>query len=57
MVVPGGWVFLMSEVPLYVGEASPVSTLQGYLAHKNVPPPQTPQWGFAYGPLVVGGFL
>ena len=57
MVVLGGWVFLISEVPLYVGEASPVSTLQGYLAHKNVPPPATPQWGYAYGPLVVGVFL
>ena len=57
MVVLGGWVFLMSEVPLYVGEATPVSTLQGYLAHQNVPSPTTPQWGFAYGPQVVGGFL
>ena len=57
MVVLGGWVFLMSEVPLYVGEATPVSTLQGCLAHKNVPSPQTPQWGHAYGPLVEGDFL
>ena len=55
MVILGGWVFLTSEVPLYlalqgVGAATPVSRgeqstrqqecrLQGYLAHKNPPPP------------------
>ena len=44
MVILGGWVFLMSEVPLYVGQGWCASettpclvevSLQGYLAHKK----------------------
>jgi len=38
MVILGGWVFLMSEVPLYSTRALP-RELKGYLAHKKHPPP------------------
>ena len=49
MVFLGGWVFLMSEVPLYmvamllsekVSWHLPV-LVQGYLAHKETPPTPT----------------
>ena len=29
--------------------------LQGFLAHKKLPPPRTLQYGYAYGPMVVLG--
>ena len=45
MVVLGGWVFFMGEVPLYMavvaGLADPLD-LQGYLAHKKTPTPLGP---------------
>ena len=42
--------------PLYRG-TSLVSEaeLQGYLAHKKLPPPRTLQWAYAQGPTVVLG--
>ena len=49
MVFLGGWVFLMSEVPLYAGRPLHMGlgppnkrcwALQGYLAHQTPPTPQ-----------------
>ena len=31
------------------------SRVQGYLAHKNLPPPRTLRQAYAYGPMVVLG--
>ena len=31
--------------------------VQGYLAHKNTPPPRTLLYAYAYGPMVVRGGL
>jgi hypothetical protein len=41
----GGWLFLMSEVPLYrtVKETQTPRTLQGHLVLKEHPPPRTLQ--------------
>ena len=45
MVILGGWVFLMSEVPMYMSEV-PL-----YLAHKKHPAARTLQWDYlgSYG--------
>ena len=50
MVVLGGWLFLMCEVPLYshllgcfhLHAAWDCFHIQGYLAHKKTPPPLVP---------------
>jgi hypothetical protein len=58
MVILGGWVFLMSEVPLYVTARSHwpclvtrSSWLQEHLTHAKVPPPMALQGFLAHKKL------
>ena len=50
LVIQGGWVFLMSEVPLYCRLLRPGgpqfrgTPVQGYLAHEKSNPPRTTTW-------------
>jgi len=58
MVILGGWVCLISEVPLYGSPWMAFNTFsrslteRGYLAHDNTPPPLEPPWEPRYGPTV-----